>query len=192
MLATGILTQHNRYSASLFTLWHRLIVLVARFQKNVKTQRIMVVQPYTSIIENILLNIRNTILSRNRHTKPAIDTNGSPKHLHSVSVFHTSFALFTSSKQFIHPKWPLNILYHVSRSYLVILTQIKHWLFFYSVNCDRHISPRKKKQRAWSERLRLILRSLLKLECFGYNNNNGDFVNQQCLRNASHLNYYWS
>ena len=148
MLATWILTQHNRYPASLFTLWHYLIVLVARFQQNVKTQRIMVVQPYTSIKENILLNIRNTILSRNRHTKPAFDTNGSPKHLHSVSVFHTSFALFTSSKQFIHPKWPLNILYHVSRSYLVILTQIKHWLFFYSANGDRHISPAKK--RTWS------------------------------------------
>ena len=29
MLVTGILTQHNRYSASLLTLWHRLIVLVA-------------------------------------------------------------------------------------------------------------------------------------------------------------------
>jgi len=35
-----------------------------------------------------------------------------------------------------------------------------------------------KKPRMWSERLRLILRSFLKLERFGYNNNNGDFVNQ--------------
>ena len=45
MLTTGILTQHNRYPASLLTLWHRLIVLVARFQTRVKTQRIAVVQP---------------------------------------------------------------------------------------------------------------------------------------------------
>ena len=29
-----------------------------------------------------------------------------------------------------------------------------------------------------SERLRLILLSFLKLESFGYNNNNGDFINQ--------------
>ena len=48
MLTNGILTQHNRYPASLLTtLWHRLIVLhiVTRFQKSVKTQTIMVVQP---------------------------------------------------------------------------------------------------------------------------------------------------
>ena len=32
----------------------------------------------------------------------------------------------------------------------------------------------------------------LKLESFGYNNNNGDLVNQQCLRNVSDLNYYCS
>ena len=45
MLTNGILTQPNRYPASLLTtLWHRLIVLhvVTRFPK---TQTIMVVQP---------------------------------------------------------------------------------------------------------------------------------------------------
>ena len=30
------------------------------------------------------------------------------------------------------------------------------------------------------------------LESFGYSNNNGDFVTQQCLRKVSDLNYYWS
>ena len=40
MLATGILTQHNRYPASLLTLWHRLIVaIVARFQKKRKNSK---------------------------------------------------------------------------------------------------------------------------------------------------------
>ena len=61
-----------------------------------------------------------------------------------MSVFHLSFALFTSFEKFINLKWLLNIIYHVSRSYLVILTHIKHWLFFYSVNGNRHISPRTK------------------------------------------------
>ena len=58
-------------------------------------------------------------------------------------------------------EWLLNIVYHVSRLYLILvmLLQIKPCM--------------------WSERLRLILRSFLKLESFGYNNNKGDFVNQQ-------------
>jgi len=33
MLAIGILTQRNRYPVPMLTLWLRLIVLVARFQK---------------------------------------------------------------------------------------------------------------------------------------------------------------
>jgi len=33
----------------------------------------------------------------------------------------------------------------------------------------------------FSQILRLILRSFLRLECFGYNNNNRDFVNLQYL-----------
>ena len=39
----------------------------------------------------------------------------------------------------------------------------------------------------WSERLTLILRSFLKLERFGYKNNNGDFLNQQYLRTFQNL-----
>jgi len=64
-------------------------------------------------------------------------------------------------RHFIHLEWLLNIVYHVSRLYLILvmLLQIKPCM--------------------WSERLRLILRSFLKLESFGYNNNKGDFVNQQ-------------
>ena len=72
------------------------------------------------------------------------------------------FTLFTSLKQFIHLKWLLNILKHVSRSYLVISSQIKHWFFLYFENSDRHIFPQKK-YRTRSERLRLILRSFLTL-----------------------------
>jgi len=34
----------------------------------------------------------------------------------------------------------------------------------------------------WSESLRFILRSFLKLESFGYNNNNADFVIHHYLR----------
>ena len=36
MLAIGILTQRNRYPVPMLTLWLRLIVLVARFQKKFK------------------------------------------------------------------------------------------------------------------------------------------------------------
>ena len=49
------------------------------------------------------------------------------------------FSLFHKLEQFIHLKWLLNILYHVSHSYLVISSQIKHWFFLYFVNGDRHI-----------------------------------------------------
>ena len=91
--------------------------------------------------------IRNTIVSRNRNTLNKQRSTLTVVRDTYMSVFHTSFALFTSLTQFIHLKWLLNILYHVSLSYLVILTQIKHWLMFYSVNCDRHISPRKNNAR---------------------------------------------
>ena len=72
-------------------------------------------------------------------------------------------ALFSSLKQFIHIKCLLNILYHVSRSYLVILSQIKQTLIL-SLLCKRRSSYFPAKKRTWSERLRLILRLFLKLE----------------------------
>ena len=46
-----------------------MIVLVARFQKSVKTQIIMVVRPYTSMKEIIAKYIRNTLLSRKQTAK---------------------------------------------------------------------------------------------------------------------------
>ena len=42
------------------------------------------------------------------------------------------FALFTSLKQLIHLKWLLNILYQVSRSYLVMSSHIKHLILLFS------------------------------------------------------------
>ena len=50
---------------------------------------------------------------------------------HFETFIHDLFALFTSLKQFIHLKWLLNILYPVSRSYLVtcMSSQIKHRIF---------------------------------------------------------------
>ena len=51
-----------------------------------------------------------------------------------------------------------------------------------SIFCKRRSSYVSAKTHTWSERLRLILYSFPKLESFGYNNNNGDFVNQHFLR----------
>ena len=50
---------------------------------------------------------------------------------HFETFIHDLFALFTSLKQFIHLKWLLNILYPISRSYLVtcMSSQIKHRIF---------------------------------------------------------------
>ena len=78
----------------------------------------MMVRSYIAIF------IRNTLLS---FKQKAFDTNGSPRHINIVSDFHTcSFSLFHKLKQFIYLKWLLNILNHVSHSYLVISSQIKH------------------------------------------------------------------
>ena len=50
-------------------------------------------------------------------------------------------------------------------------------LSIFCKNGGRHLFPQKK--RMWSNKMKFILRSFLKLECFGYYNNNGDFINQQ-------------
>ena len=69
-----------------------------------------VVQPYTSITANILLTISEIQIYVTLQKKTAINTNGCPRHLNSVSVFHMSFALFTSFEQFINLKWLLKII----------------------------------------------------------------------------------
>ena len=62
-----------------------------------------------------------------------------------------------------------------------------------SLFCKRRSSYFFAKTHTWSERLRLILQSFLKLESFGYNNNKGDFINQQYLRKRCRkCYYYWS
>ena len=112
--------------------------------------------------------IRNTLLScKQTLKKTAFDSNGkseTPTYCVVLSCIYLRdpFAMPTSLKQFIHLKWLFNILYPVSRSYLVISSQIKHWFFLYFENSDRHIFPQKK-YRTRSERLRLILRSFLTL-----------------------------
>ena len=73
--------------------------------------------------------------------------------------------------------------YSVPRISLIssfISSQIIKALILYFVNGVRHIFPQK--HRTWSERLRVILRSFLKLESFGCNNYNGDFFNQHYFR----------
>jgi len=71
--------------------------------------------------------IRKKLFSRKQTFKKAFETNGSPRHLNIVSDFrYVFFSLFHKLKQFINLKWLLNILYHVSHSYLVISSHIKH------------------------------------------------------------------
>jgi len=130
----------------------------------------MDVRPYASIKTNMLLNISeipchlvNKLWKKQRSTLTVVrDT-----HILCRTFIRDPIALSTTFKQFIHLKWLFNILYHVSRSYLVISSQIKHWFFLYFENGDRHIFL-PKKYRAWSERLRFILRLFLKLASFGW------------------------
>ena len=78
----------------------------------------------------------------------------------TVCLWLVVFVLLTALKQFIYLKWPLNIINHVSHSYLSMSSRIKHdWFFLFFVNSDRHIFPQK--TRTWSERLRLLLQSFL-------------------------------
>ena len=93
-------------------------------KKSVKTQRFMEMRPYTSIKANILLNVSEiSCYLKKQLSKLTV--------VRDIYILCRTFirdllALFTSLKQFIHLKWLLNILYHVSRSYLVISSQIKH------------------------------------------------------------------
>ena len=88
MLATGILTQNNRYTVSV---WHRLIVISARLKKkhqNLKNYVNGTVYKYKS--KYIAKYIRNTLFSRKQILKKtAFDTKDSPRHLNIVSDFHT-------------------------------------------------------------------------------------------------------
>ena len=60
------------------------------------------------------------------------------------------FFLLTTLKQFIHLKWPLNILNYVPHSHLPLSSQIKHDGFFlFFVKGDRHIPPPKKTRKDW-------------------------------------------
>ena len=56
-----------------------------------------------------------------------------------TTVIRDLFALFTSLNQFIHVKCLLNILYHVSRSYLFMSSQMKPLLAL-SIICKRRSS----------------------------------------------------
>ena len=74
---------------------------------------------------------------------------------------------------------------------------IENQCFYTSGNtrrdCTCHLRLSFPQKRTWSQRMRLILRSLLKLECFEYNNNNGDFVNPHYLEQRSRkVLYHWS
>ena len=58
---------------------------------------------------------------------------------------------------------------------------------FYSVNGDRHISPAKKTHVVGEIKINT---AIVSQTCkVGYNNNNRDFVKQQCLRKFSDLNW---
>ena len=101
MIATGILTQNNGYQVSMNVNIKAAsdkyaYKYLARFQNPVKTQRNMEVCSYTRIKANILLNISqiSCYLVNKLWKKTAFDTNGSPRHLHIVSYFHTLFFIF--------------------------------------------------------------------------------------------------
>ena len=167
MIATGILTQNNGYQVSMNVNIKAAsdkyaYKYLARFQNPVKTQRNMEVCSYTRIIANILLNISqiSCYLVNKLWKKTAFDTNGSPRHLHIVLYFHTwSMRFVYKLKQFIHLNWLLNILYQVSRSYLVISSQKNALILSIFWKRRSSIFP-PKKYRMCSQRLRLILRSI--------------------------------
>ena len=79
-------------------------------------------------------------------------------------------------------------LNHVSHSHLLMSSRIKHIIdsFFFSLTviaiffCKNHM---------WSERLRLLLQSFLKLKSFYYNNYNGYFIDPHQLRQGF-ITYY--
>ena len=167
MIATGILTQNNGYQVSMNVNIKAAsdkyaYKYLARFQNPVKTQRNMEVCSYTRIKANILLNISqiSCYLVNKLWKKTAFDTNGSPRHLHIVLYFHTwSMRFVYKLKQFIHLNWLLNILYQVSHSYLVISSQKNALILSIFWKRRSSIIP-PKKYRMWSQRLRLILRSI--------------------------------
>ena len=167
MIATGILIQNNGYQVSINVNIKAAsdkyaYKYLARFQNPVKTQRNMEVCSYTRIKANILLNISqiSCYLVNKLWKKTAFDTNGSPRHLHIVLYFHTwSMRFVYKLKQFIHLNWLLNILYQVSRSYLVISSQKNALILSIFWKRRSSIIP-PKKYRMWSQRLRLILRSI--------------------------------
>ena len=81
-----------------------------------------------------------------------------------LSLTRTLFVLLTTLKQVIHLKWPLNILTHASQltfTYAITNKTVLNLFIF----CQRWSPyfPAKKQQRTWSERLRLLLQSFLKL-----------------------------
>ena len=82
-----------------------------------------------------------------------------------LSLTRSLFVLLPTVKQFIHLKWPLNILNHISRSHLLMSSRIKHyWFFQFFWNGDLHIFPQKK--RTWSERSRLFCNRFLIVNVF--------------------------
>ena len=69
-----------------------------------------------------------------------------------LSLTCSLFVLLTALKQFIYLKLQLNIINHVSHSYLITLSRIKHyWFFLFFVNGDHHIftPPQKKTHIVW-------------------------------------------
>ena len=110
-------------------------MLVARLKKSVNTQCLW-------WCGRILLNISgpvNTLLSRKQTLKKRSTLTVLRDTYILCRTFIRVLFAFHKLKQFIHLKWLLNILYHVSHSYLVISSQIKHWFFLCFVNSDRHI-----------------------------------------------------
>jgi len=106
---------------------------------------------------------------------PAIQMIRLPVKSHGFAVSLTILAMKSRS----HADYVIShILYHVSRSLSSYIIANKTLIL--SLFCERRSSyfPAKK-TRTWSNKVRLILRSFLKLESFGYYNNNRDFVNQQ-------------
>jgi len=87
------------------------------------------------------------------------------------SLTRSLFVLLTTLKQCIHLKWPLNIL----TTYLTPVTYIitNKTLLILSIFRKRWSPYFPAKKCTWSDRLRLLLQSFLKLQSFLCNNYNG-------------------